>query len=134
MIDTRHFILLENNGYANKSDAYAIIRVGYSYLKGVTTYYDNGLWYIVQSKALMQKCQTEQGGEKLLQLFSLLIYKIFFSLYNIEILINIDENEELKDENISIAKKVSNGISCTANGIPKTLSKIGKKSKNDPYE
>ena len=52
MIDEKHYELLDSQGYANKSDAYDIIRVCYSHLSGVTTYYDNGLWYIVQSKAL----------------------------------------------------------------------------------
>jgi len=53
MIDTKNYILVEGEGYANKSEAYDTIRLCYSTLKGVTTYYDNGLWYIVQSKALM---------------------------------------------------------------------------------
>lgn len=53
MIDNKNYILVEGNGYANKSEAYDTIRLCYSTLKGVTTYYDNGLWYIVQSKALM---------------------------------------------------------------------------------
>lgn len=53
MIDTKNYILVEGNGYNNKSEAYDTIRLCYSTLKGVTTYYDNGLWYIVQMKALM---------------------------------------------------------------------------------
>lgn len=53
MIDTKNYILLESEGYADKSEAYAHIRLFYSEMKGVTTYYDNGMWYIVQSKALM---------------------------------------------------------------------------------
>ena len=53
MIDTRHFILMENIGYENKSEAYDQIRLWYSHISGVTTYFDNGLWYIVRSKALM---------------------------------------------------------------------------------
>lgn len=53
MIDTKNYILLENEGYANKSDAYNHIRLWYTHMSGVTTYYDNGMWYIVQSKALM---------------------------------------------------------------------------------
>lgn len=53
MIDTKNYTILEYQGYADKSDAYAHIRLWYSDASGVTTYYDNGLWYIVQSKALM---------------------------------------------------------------------------------
>lgn len=50
MIDTKHYILLDAIGYAEKSDAYDTIRVFYNDFEGVTTFYDNGLWYIVQSK------------------------------------------------------------------------------------
>ena len=50
MIDTKHYTLIDCRGYENKSDAYDTIRKFYSDLKGVTTYYDKGLWYIVQSK------------------------------------------------------------------------------------
>lgn len=53
MIDTKNYILLENEGYINKADAYNHIRLWYTHMNGVTTYYDNGKWYIVQSKALM---------------------------------------------------------------------------------
>ena len=53
MIDTKNYVLVEGNGYDNKSEEYDTIRLFYSTLKGVTTYYDNGLWYIVQMKALM---------------------------------------------------------------------------------
>lgn len=53
MLDTKNFILLETEGYADKTEAYNHIRIWYSHMKGVTTYYDDGLWYIVQSKALM---------------------------------------------------------------------------------
>lgn len=52
MIDTRYYIVLEPHGYANKTDAYDRIRSCYAGLDGVTTYFDKGLWYIVQSKAL----------------------------------------------------------------------------------
>ena len=62
MIDTKHYTLLDSNEYSNKSDAYDVIRLCYSHLNGVTTYYDNGLWYIVQSNALMWNCQTKLGG------------------------------------------------------------------------
>ena len=50
MINTRLYKLLETEGYVNKSEAYDKIRTWYSYLTGVTTYYDGGLWYIVQLK------------------------------------------------------------------------------------
>lgn len=53
MINTNNFIILESEGYTNKAEAYDNIRVCYSNMKGVTTYYDKGLWYIVQNKALM---------------------------------------------------------------------------------
>jgi len=65
MIDNKNYILVEGNGYANKSEAYDTIRLCYSTLKGVTTYYDNGLWYIVQSKALMWaiiRSNVEEGS------------------------------------------------------------------------
>lgn len=52
MVDTKNYSLLENEGYTDKSMAYEQIRSCYSNMNGVTTYYDNGLWYIVQSKAL----------------------------------------------------------------------------------
>ena len=52
MINTTVYTLLENRGYEEKSDAYEHIRLWYSHLKGVTAYYDNGRWFIVQSKAL----------------------------------------------------------------------------------
>lgn len=53
MIDTKNYILLENEGYVNKVDAYNQIRLWYTHMNGVTTYYDDSKWYIVQSKALM---------------------------------------------------------------------------------
>ena len=53
MIDTRNYSILESVGYADKTEAYEHIRLFYSGVNGVTTYYDNGMWYIVQSKALM---------------------------------------------------------------------------------
>ena len=52
MIDTKHYSLVELRGYESKTEAYEHIRLWYSTLKGVTTYYDDGLWYIVQSNAL----------------------------------------------------------------------------------
>lgn len=53
MVDTKNYIIVESEGYEDKSAAYDSIRICYAHLKGVTTYYDNGLWYIVQSKAMM---------------------------------------------------------------------------------
>lgn len=53
MIDTRNYIVLESEGYQSKTEAYTHIKLWYSHLNGVTTYFDEGLWYIVQSKALM---------------------------------------------------------------------------------
>lgn len=53
MIDTKNYDLLETQGFTKKSEAYDHIRIWYGHMKGVTTYYDDGKWYIVQSKALM---------------------------------------------------------------------------------
>ena len=50
MIDTKNFEILEPEGFENKKDAYDIYELKYSDVKGVTTYFDNGLWYIVKSK------------------------------------------------------------------------------------
>ena len=47
MIDTKNYILLENEGYVNKADAYNQIRLWYTHMNGVTTCYDDGKWYIV---------------------------------------------------------------------------------------
>ena len=52
MIDTRHYTLIEAKGYESKTEAYEHIRLWYSGWNGVTTYYDYGLWYIVQINAL----------------------------------------------------------------------------------
>jgi hypothetical protein len=52
MIDTGHFAYIEMCGYETKEEAYEVINKLYSNLDGVTTYYDDGLWYIVQAKAL----------------------------------------------------------------------------------
>lgn len=49
MIDAGNYVLVELQGYS-KSKAYERIRLFYSDLPGVTTYYYKGLWYIVQSK------------------------------------------------------------------------------------
>lgn len=51
---------------------------------------------------------------------------------DIEIIMNPDEYEEVKEDNTSIGTKVSKGINNTTAGISKFISKIGKK--NDPYE
>lgn len=53
---------------------------------------------------------------------------------DIEIIMNPDEYEEVKEDNTSIGTKVSNGINNTTAGISKFISKIGKKNENDPYE
>ncbi|MBP3254905.1 MAG: hypothetical protein J6M60_00215 [Clostridia bacterium] len=52
MLDLKNYVLLENKGYEEKADAYEHIRLWYSHLKGVTTYFSNGRWFIVQSLAL----------------------------------------------------------------------------------
>ena len=52
MIDTRHYTLIEAKGYESKTEAYEHIRLWYSGWNGVTTYYDYGLWYIVQINPL----------------------------------------------------------------------------------
>lgn len=52
MINTKNYILLDLIGYPNRIIAYEQIRSCYSNMNGVTTYNDNGLWYIVQSKDL----------------------------------------------------------------------------------
>ena len=54
MIDTRNYELIDANGYESKADAYDTIRDLYFGIPGVTTFFnsDDGLWYIVQSKAL----------------------------------------------------------------------------------
>lgn len=52
MIDTKHYEILENFGYENKSEAYDVIAVRYAEMKGVTIYPDGGLYYIVQSKTI----------------------------------------------------------------------------------
>lgn len=51
-INTDLYDLLSIFGYENKSDAYDTIRTSYSDMSGVTTYFADGMWYIVQSKAL----------------------------------------------------------------------------------
>ena len=51
---------------------------------------------------------------------------------DIEIVMNPDEYEEVKEENISISKKISNEINNTSSGISKFISNIG--NKKDPYK
>ncbi|MCI8518945.1 MAG: hypothetical protein HFJ51_02275 [Clostridia bacterium] len=51
-IDTDRYQLLDGTGYLDKTEAYDTIRIMYSHLQGVTTYFSDGLWYIVQNKAL----------------------------------------------------------------------------------
>ena len=52
MINTKYYKILDSTGYKNKTDAYDVIRICYGHLKGVTTYYDEGKYYIVQSKVI----------------------------------------------------------------------------------
>lgn len=52
MVDTKRFTLVEPWGYEDKGAAYAQIQILYPTLKGVTTYFSEGRWYIVLSKAL----------------------------------------------------------------------------------
>ncbi|MEE0866552.1 MAG: hypothetical protein U0L98_07195 [Clostridia bacterium] len=52
MINTKLYTVLDSEGYTTKDEAYAVIRMCYEEMSGVTTYYDNGLWFIVQSKTL----------------------------------------------------------------------------------
>lgn len=53
---------------------------------------------------------------------------------DIEIIINPDEYEEIKEEKSTISKKISSGITKTTAGISKFISKTDKKNENDPYE
>ena len=53
---------------------------------------------------------------------------------DIEIIINPDEYEEVKEEKPTVSKKISDGINKTTAGISKFISKTGKKNENDPYE
>lgn len=53
---------------------------------------------------------------------------------DIEIIMNPNEYEEIKEEKTNISKKVSDGINNTTAGISKFVSKIGKKHEIDPYE
>lgn len=53
---------------------------------------------------------------------------------DIDIIMNQDEYEEVKEENESLSRKVSEGINNTTAGISKFISKIGKKNEKDPYE
>ena len=52
MIDTKRFTLLENVGYPSRPATYEQIRICYGGISGVTTYFDNGEWYIVKSNSL----------------------------------------------------------------------------------
>ena len=53
---------------------------------------------------------------------------------DIEIIMNLDEYEEIKEEKADFSKKISEGINNTTSGISKFISKMGKKNENDPYE
>lgn len=52
MIDTKRYDIIDNNGYPNREEAYEVAKIYSGYMNGITTYRDNGLWYIVQSKIL----------------------------------------------------------------------------------
>lgn len=54
MINTNIYDIIEEDGYLNKDEAYEIAQIYLINKKGVTTYFDNGLWYIVQSKILAE--------------------------------------------------------------------------------
>ena len=53
---------------------------------------------------------------------------------DIEIVLNPDEYEEVKEEEKGIGQKISKGINNTTEGISNFISKIGKKNDKDPYE
>lgn len=53
---------------------------------------------------------------------------------DIEIIMNPDDYEEVKEDKPTVSKTISDGINNTTAGISKFISKIGKKNDNDPYE
>ena len=53
---------------------------------------------------------------------------------DIEIIMNPDEYEEIKEKKTSVSKKVSDGVHNATDGISKFISKIGKKNENNSYE
>lgn len=53
MIDSRYYELIEGIGYPTKEEAYEVICTLYSNIIGVTTYYDEGKWYIVKKKKIL---------------------------------------------------------------------------------
>lgn len=53
---------------------------------------------------------------------------------DIEIIMNPDEYEEAEEDKTNVGKKVFDGINNTTAGISKFISKIGKKTENDPYD
>ena len=53
---------------------------------------------------------------------------------DIEIIMKPYEYEEVKEDKASVGKKVSDGINNTTAVISKFISKIGKKTENDPYD
>ncbi len=44
-----NYVVLEEEGYTNPIEAKENILLWYSHLKGVTTHFNDGKWYIVQS-------------------------------------------------------------------------------------
>ena len=53
---------------------------------------------------------------------------------DIEIIMNPDEYEEIKEKKTSVSKKVSDGVHNATDEISKFISKIGKKNENNSYE
>ena len=52
-IDPEKYSVLETMGFVDKSDAYNVIREYWSDVQGVTVLFRDGLYYIVQSHALV---------------------------------------------------------------------------------
>ena len=50
MINSRLYEILDYEGFTKRSDAYEKIKSCYQDIKGVTVFFDDGLWYIVRSK------------------------------------------------------------------------------------
>ena len=63
MIDNNRYIVQETTGYKSTQEAYCRIQTEYSSLRGVSVCLDkeDGLWYIVQVKSVMQR---ERQGER----------------------------------------------------------------------
>ena len=59
MINSQLYTLLDFEGFKIKEDAYRKIDSFYKDLKGVTVYFDDGLWYIVQSNKQNKNSQMQ---------------------------------------------------------------------------